>query len=206
MPWLDLPSAIAASTSRSRGLSRSTGLLRWRRPSIRPHDLGVEGTPTPGDAGDRVDEALDIADTLLEEIADSFRTLPDQVKRVLLLVILREHEHARLGPLASQLDRRAQAVVSVPRRHVHIGDHDRRPPGGGRDPFAADRWRHRPAQRRRIQPRRAAARSPHAAARRPRRSPRATDLTCWQPYRERVRQIEQVAMRKLRETCDAAAA
>jgi hypothetical protein len=39
---------------------------------------------------------------------------------------LREHEHTRLWPLASQLDRRAQTVVSMPGRHVHISDHDRR--------------------------------------------------------------------------------
>ena len=91
-----------------------------------PDDLRVEGTATPGDAGDRVDEALDITHALLEEIADSFRALADQVERVLLLVILREHEHTCLWPLASQLDRRPQTIISMPGRHVHISDHDRR--------------------------------------------------------------------------------
>jgi hypothetical protein len=38
-PWLDLPSAIAARTSRSRGLRRSSGPCLRRRPSIRPTPL-----------------------------------------------------------------------------------------------------------------------------------------------------------------------
>jgi len=39
---------------------------------------------------------------------------------------LREHEHTRLWPLPSQLDRRPQTIISMPGRHVHISDHDRR--------------------------------------------------------------------------------
>ena len=101
MPWLDLPSAIAASTSRSRGLSRSNGLVALTAAEHPPDDLGVKRAAAAGDPGDRVDEALDITHALFEQVADSLGALPDQIERVLLLVVLRKHQHTGLGPLSS---------------------------------------------------------------------------------------------------------
>jgi hypothetical protein len=95
-------------------------------PEHAPHDLRVQRTAASRDPVDRVDKALDITDTLFEQVADPLSTLPDQVQSVALLVELGQHQHTGLGPLAPQLDRRAQTVVPVARRHVHIGDHDRR--------------------------------------------------------------------------------
>jgi len=66
-----------------------------------PYDLWVECAAAPGDAADRVDEALDIAHPLFEQVADSLGALPDQVERVLLLVVLRKHQDTGVGPLSS---------------------------------------------------------------------------------------------------------
>ena len=59
----------------------------WAEPVERPvvlaaaehprHDLRVQSGPASGNAGDRVDEALDGTHTLLEEIADSLGAVPD---------------------------------------------------------------------------------------------------------------------------------
>ena len=142
MPWLDLPSAIAASTSRSRGLSRSSGPVARRRPSIRPTTSGSSALPPAATRADRVDEALDVTDALLEQVPDSLGALADQLERVVLLVELREDEHAGLGPLPSQLDRRPQAVVAVAWRHLDVRDHDTS--GRCASPCAGGRRRRRP--------------------------------------------------------------
>ena len=76
-------------------------------------DLRIQRGPACGDAGDRVDEALDGTHTLLEEIADSLGVVPDQLERVALIVELGEYEHAGLGPPTADLDRRPQTIVSV---------------------------------------------------------------------------------------------
>ena len=62
---------------------------------------GVERAAAPRDPGDRVDEALDITHPLLEQVADSLGAVPDQVERVLLLVVLRKHQDTGVGPLSS---------------------------------------------------------------------------------------------------------
>ena len=71
MPRLDLPSAIAASTSRSRGVSSSSGPRSRRRPSIRPTICGIERAAARRDALDGVDERGHVADALLEQVADA---------------------------------------------------------------------------------------------------------------------------------------
>ncbi len=123
IPWFDLPSAIAASTSRSRGLNdveRTGGATAAEHPA---DDLGVERAAAGGDAADRLDERVDVADALLQQIADAGRLVADQVDRVVLLVVLREHQHAGLRPLRAQLLGGAQAVVGAAGRHLHV-DHD----------------------------------------------------------------------------------
>ena len=68
--------------------------------------FGVQRAAAAGDAGDGVDEALEVADTFFEQVADSLSTLADQIQRVALLVVLGEDQHAGSGPLSSYLDRR----------------------------------------------------------------------------------------------------
>src|SRR5205814_7619501 len=63
--------------------------------------FGVQRAAAAGDAGDGVDEALEIADAFFEEVADSFGALADQIQRVALLVVLREDKYAGSGSLSS---------------------------------------------------------------------------------------------------------
>ena len=99
MPPLDLPSAIAASTSRSRGVSSRAVRSPRRRPEHPADDLGVERAAAGGHALHGVDERRHVADPLLEQVADPLGTVADQVQRVALLVELREHEDAGVRQL-----------------------------------------------------------------------------------------------------------
>lgn len=126
IPRFDFPSAIAANTSNCLGVRRSSG--RSRRAAEHPRDdLGVEGGAAGGDPTDRVDERLDVSHPLLEQIADPLGAAGDQLLGEVVLVELRQHQDPGLGPLAPQLDRRAQAVVDVARRHPDVDDRDFRP-------------------------------------------------------------------------------
>ena len=91
---------------------------------MRVDDLGVQRRAPVGDAVHGVDEDRDVADALLEQVADALGVVADQVDGVGLLEVLREHEHAGLGERVAQLDRRAQAVVLVGRRHLDVDDGD----------------------------------------------------------------------------------
>jgi hypothetical protein len=115
-----LPSAIALT--RAQPVKRTIALAAAEHPA---HDLRVEGAATSRHAPDRVDEALHIPHALLEQVADSLGVVPDQVCRVLLFVVLGQHQHADVRPLRSQRDNRPEAVVGVTWWHVDIGDHDR---------------------------------------------------------------------------------
>ena len=47
MPWFESPSAISYSTSRSRGVSASSGSTRRLRPTIRATTSGSSAVPPP---------------------------------------------------------------------------------------------------------------------------------------------------------------
>jgi hypothetical protein len=65
-------------------------------------DLGVERGSPGGDPGDRVGEHLDVADPLLQQVADPLRAIADQVDHVVLLEVLGEHHGADLGSLPAE--------------------------------------------------------------------------------------------------------
>ena len=110
--------------ARAEPIQRSVALAAAQHPA---DHLGVKRAAAPRNPIDRVDEALDVTDALLEQVADSLGAVPDQLDRVVLLVVLRKHKHTGFGPLPSKLDRRPQAVVAVAWRHVDIRDRDRWP-------------------------------------------------------------------------------
>ena len=87
-------------------------------------DLGVQRAAARGNTVYGVDERGDVSDALFEEVADAFGAVSDEVQRVGLLVVLREHEHAHVGKPAAQLGGGDQPVVLVPRRHLHVDDDD----------------------------------------------------------------------------------
>ena len=71
MPALDLPSAIAASTARSRGVSSCSGSSGVGATEHPADHLGVERAAAGRDARDGVQERRDVADALLEQVADA---------------------------------------------------------------------------------------------------------------------------------------
>ena len=69
--WFERPSAISASTSRSRGVSASSGSSRRRRPSSCATTSGSSAEPPSPTRRTRVDEALDVGDAVLQQVADA---------------------------------------------------------------------------------------------------------------------------------------
>jgi hypothetical protein len=106
-------------------LARAQRVERTGRPPAPEHPpdhLGVQRAAAGGDAPDRLQERLDVAHAFLEQVAHALGLRADELERVLLLVVLGKHEHAGLRTLLAQLERRAQPVVAMIRRHLHIGD------------------------------------------------------------------------------------
>src|SRR2546423_7095447 len=91
-------------------------------PEHAPDYLGIESAAPARDACNGTPERIDVADALLQQIADALCAVPDEVKGVVLLVVLGEHQHAGLRQQAPQLDRCAKAVVCPPRRHLDVDD------------------------------------------------------------------------------------
>ena len=80
------------------------------------HDLGIECRAALGHAPHGVGEGPDIGDAVLEQVAGALGGLGQQLDRVGLLDVLREHEHRGVGVLGADPMRRAQAFIGVGRR------------------------------------------------------------------------------------------
>ena len=122
IPLLDSPSAINASTSRSRGVSASSGSVA-PPPAEHPGDhLGVQRRAPAAHRPHGVDEVAQVRDPVLEHVPDAARVVAHQLVHVPLHEVLGEHQHAHVGLLAPDLQRRAQPVVGEVRRHPHVDD------------------------------------------------------------------------------------
>ena len=138
------PSAISPSTSRSRGVSSSSGSsARLRLEHVR-HHLGVERGPAVGHARHRVGEQLHVGHAVLQQVADAVAALGQQVDRVALLDVLGEDEHA----LSTAAPRAAPAPPGARRRcsSAACGCRSPRRPACGRAPCASGRRRRRPGR------------------------------------------------------------
>src|SRR3982074_3577714 len=107
-------------------------------PEHAPDHLRIESAAAARDARDGIPERIDVADALLQQVADALCAVADEVKGVVLLVILGEHQHAGLGKHTPKLDRCTQAVVCPPGRHLDIDNCDIRL---GRERLAQERLR-----------------------------------------------------------------
>ena len=112
--------------------------LAWRQRGERvvgrlpDHELGdhlrVEGRTAAGDAPQRIHELADVADAVLEQVADAAGPIGQQLRRVLPLDVLAEDEdRACPGPR-----RRASIAARRPSsrwlgRHPHVDDRHVRP-------------------------------------------------------------------------------
>jgi hypothetical protein len=123
IPWLELPVAISSSTSRSRGVSRSSGSLG--RCLERSVDTIFGSIAEPPSATRRTapDEFLDVADPVLQQVSHPVRRVSEQLHREPELDVLRQHEHSDRGVAGADLERRAQALVLVRRRQADVDDH-----------------------------------------------------------------------------------
>ena len=68
--------------------------------------------------------SADVADPVLEQVADAAGPVGEQLGRVLPLDVLAEHEDRRAGHAPARLDRRPQPLVPLARRHPHVHDRD----------------------------------------------------------------------------------
>ena len=124
MARFERPSAIRPSTSRSRGRELVERVVAAAAAEQLRDDLGVERGAALADAPHRVHEPLDVGDAVLEQVADALGAVREQLERVPLLDVLRQHEHAGLRlPLADR-GGGAQALVGVGRRHADVDDGD----------------------------------------------------------------------------------
>ena len=122
MPTFVRPSAIAASTSRSRGVSADERVVGAVADHELGDDLGIERRAAASDPPQRVHELADVADAVLEQVADAAGPVGEQLRRVLPLDVLAEHEDRRARHAPAGLDRRPQALVALGRRHPHVDD------------------------------------------------------------------------------------
>ena len=87
-------------------------------------DFGIDRRAAPRHSTNGVNEAFDVGDAVLEQIADALGSTAEEVHRVLLLEELREHEHSGRGHVRADLVRRQQTVIGVVRRHLDVNDRD----------------------------------------------------------------------------------
>src|SRR5919109_933044 len=90
-------------------------------PSIRATTSGSSALPPAATRLTDVDERVDIADALLQQIADTLGSSPIRSEQP-LVAELRQHENAGLRPLPAQLQGGAQAVIGAVRRHLDVDD------------------------------------------------------------------------------------
>jgi hypothetical protein len=116
------PSAISASTSRSRGVSSSSGSARRRRSSSAATSCGSTTTPPADDARDRVRQLVDVEDAVLEQVPDPLLIAVEEPERILGLDVLREHEKADVVEARPDLRGGSQALVGERRRKTDVDE------------------------------------------------------------------------------------
>ena len=108
------PPPSAPSTSRSRvGQLARADRRRRRRPSSCETTSGSSAEPPSPTRRTASRKSSDVGDAVLEQVADALGAVGQQVERVALLDVLREHEHAGLRMLAADLFRGDAGPSSV---------------------------------------------------------------------------------------------
>ena len=124
MPWFELP---CGHQLEHLPLARRQRRERIVAPPLREQrrdDHRVERRAAVGDPPHRGDELLDVADPVLEQVADAFGRVGEQLHRQPELEVLREHEHADRRMVGADLERRPQPFVGVGRRQPDVDDRD----------------------------------------------------------------------------------
>ena len=86
-------------------------------------DLRVQGRAAAGHGLQRTDQLVDLADPLLQQVAEPGDAVGEQVERVVLLDVLREDEHAGLGELGADPLGGVDSLGGEGRGHPDVGEH-----------------------------------------------------------------------------------
>jgi hypothetical protein len=92
-PGLELPAAISSSTSRSRGVSVSSGSSLRRLDRSVDTMIGSSAEPALHDPPHRGHELPDPADAVLQQIAHALGGVGEQLQSQAQLDVLRQHQH-----------------------------------------------------------------------------------------------------------------
>src|SRR5205814_6495744 len=107
------------------GRSRAGGgAVRPRGGGGRGEEERMGGGPAGGAPPYRGEKLLDVADAVLQQVADTFRRVREELHRQPKLDVLRQYEDTRRGEAGADLERRAQALVAVRRRQADVDDDD----------------------------------------------------------------------------------
>ena len=122
IPALERPSAISASTSRSRGAEHVERIVRPAGRDELLHQRRVDDGAAAAERSQRLQELVDVGDPALEQVAAA---LPagQQVHRMLHLDVGRQHQDRDLGKLGPDDPGRVEALGRVVGRHPDVHDH-----------------------------------------------------------------------------------
>jgi hypothetical protein len=123
IPMLVRPSAMAARTSRSAGRQGGQRVVGPLANHELGDDLRIEGGPAPGDAAQGIHEVRDVADPILQQVADAARAIGEELGRVLALHELAEYQDRAAWDPAPRLDSGPKPLVALAGGHpdVHHG-------------------------------------------------------------------------------------
>ena len=107
---------LAVGEPQQRPVIGSTGEQRL------DHQRVEDGTAT-SHLSQCADQLVQIADSLLEQVAPPGHAIAQQVEGVVLLDVLREDDDTDLGMLGVDPSCRLDALVRVRRRHPDVGEH-----------------------------------------------------------------------------------
>jgi hypothetical protein len=88
------------------------------------HHVGIEHRPAISDAADGVGEHAQIADFLLQQVADALRAVGDEIERVAVFQELGQDQDTCSRPVGTDLKGRPEPVISMIRWHLDVGDDD----------------------------------------------------------------------------------
>jgi hypothetical protein len=86
-------------------------------------DLRIEDGASGRHAAHCLAEGSHVADAVLEQVTSAGGVVADQLQRVAILEVLRQHEDTGAGKLVPDAQRRPQSVVAVLRWHLDVGHH-----------------------------------------------------------------------------------
>ena len=122
--WLERPSAISSSTSRSRGESSLDGVVAAVAADQLGDDERVERRASLGDAMDRGRELLDVGNAVLEQVPHALCAVGEELDGIGVRDVLGEDEHAGIRVPRADLAGRADPLVRLRGRHADVDDRD----------------------------------------------------------------------------------